>query len=1162
MKKLLCLLLSLAMLFGCMSAMCISTAAAGDTVLGKKVTFGDISQTGSPATYPVLRCSAGLTSLAEGTHTVSYTVYNENPFDINVRLYYQNGWSTISGASGADTLVAAGTSKRLVYTFTYANGMISSTSINPSDLTLRMDINKRATNGGNLNMPEGSTFTFAYNSTDGTDPARNLTISNGINTITTVTELPDLPTGTYAAVMNGDAENGLGNWGTFYNGTVSLSDDTKSGSGHSVKYSSPASKYGSIAYVLGGKVINDRANGYNGGGAGTYIVTFDAKANKPAKFSAILNSGQHLNPSQIATAIGGNASDYVNTWTGGAQIALTEAWNSYTVRVTIPQIYLDTLKALFDAGKEDAYKLFLRFDGSTAGNAYNLDDLSTDYYVDNVAIEKEVVTPTPTPTATPTSSPDVPVTTSPTGISYTFGSNAEGLWMITGTGLFSEEDIVAGNLVVKYLIFNESDEDIQFTMRVQTNTGSAWEGPSTSTSTFVLSEMYQWVTLTIPLNADNTITVSGKNYTLSKFFLRLDFSGTTPAGTNFVIACDPNEVNALKSISAKSSLSKVETYDAKYNHTVYPMEDEEPEITTDLRINRVFNNDMVLQRDQQIRIWGTSSKVGATVTVNFKNKNTSTTVKSDGTWEMLLPAESADKNENTLTASCDGEEYVLTGILIGDVYLLGGQSNAEKQLSACGSQYSTAYKKSIIASGDGMIRYFQQSRGDTTNDFNKARMDSPQTDPISLKKWKKENLASASEFSAMGFFFAHKMYDETDVPMGIIMVASSGSPLSQLMSKEASDATGYKKFENNIPVSGMYNSLMHPFIRMSIKGMIFYQGESEMGLAVSDYGKYNVYLKAYVDDLRAKNGTNFPFYYVQMSSHAGEGMTSWPNQAPQRAVQFDGVKMIDNCGMVVSMDMGYLVGQTDWAHPDRKQPVGERLAALALCRDYGIGNEEYVTSPFPILAYRSENGIVIRFEHVAGGLCKAGTYSTLTGFKAITSSGYVNVEAEIVGKNEVLLKTNSVAGVTGVGYGLENIAFTEYDDPKYIANLGNEAGLPAPTFKLTTILNEKPADPEPTVNEKAGDIDGDGSITQLDRMILARCIAGWDGYETLDIEAADINGDGKITAKDRMILSRFLDGWESYDVYFPSTTPQQPEEPNDPQQQDPDSPIILPIIHL
>lgn len=485
-----------------------------------------------------------------------------------------------------------------------------------------------------------------------------------------------------------------------------------------------------------------------------------------------------------------------------------------------------------------------------------------------------------------------------------------------------------------------------------------------------------------------------------------------------------------------------------------------------------LGNDMVLQRDAEINIWGTGRK-GATVTVKFKDASVSTTVGDDGKWLVKLPKQEKDKNENTLTAASGSETVTLTGVLVGDVYLLGGQSNAEKTLSACGKEYSTEMKKAMIEKNDGMIRYFTQGRDAAK--AKKAYMETPQENPIKGKKWKKETVATAASFSAMGFFFAHKIATEADVPVGVIMVASSGSPVSQLMSAEAVKKSGYTRYENDIPVSGMYNALMNPFINMTIKGMLYYQGESEQGLAKSDYGKYNEYVNIYVEDLREKMNQNFPFYYVQLSSHAGDGLKSWSGIGLQRAVQFDGLKVIKNSGMVVSMDMGYLPGQTDWAHPDRKQPVGERLAALTLARDYNIGTEENNTSPMPEYAYKSDGGVVIHFTHVAGGLKKLGSQSEILGFKLIFANNLTrDAKAEILNENEVFLETDLLSQLKGVGYGLEELAFTDYNgETKYIANLGNGSDLPAPTFMLREILDAKP---EPT-NAGTGTPAADGTVT-------------------------------------------------------------------------------------
>ncbi len=475
---------------------------------------------------------------------------------------------------------------------------------------------------------------------------------------------------------------------------------------------------------------------------------------------------------------------------------------------------------------------------------------------------------------------------------------------------------------------------------------------------------------------------------------------------------------------------------------------------------------MVLQRDTENKIWGWSDKKGEKITVSFKGNTVEGTVDENGEWLVKLPKMEADKNENDLTVTMGSYTETFTGILVGDVYMVGGQSNAEKELSACGGIYSKDEIQALLDEVPNMIRYFDQGKSDVVN--RKGVMDAPQKDVIKGKKWKKETKSTANAFSAMGFFFAHKVAKEADVPVGMIMVASSGSPVSQLMSKEASEKAQYFRYENNIPVSGMYNALMHPFINTSIKAMLYYQGESEMGLAKSDYGKYNEYVKVYVEDLREKMEQNFPFYYVQLSSHTDE---QWDGIQDQRAVQFDGLKVIENSGMVVSMDHGFRPsrGDTDFAHPHYKRPVGERLAALALTKLYGIGDENYVLSPEPIYGYKTDKGVVVKFKNVGDGLKRIGQHETLSGFKVFVGSSKRNAEAEIISKDEVLVKAERIIDqVTGVTYGSEILAFADYPegngDLKYVANLGNSNDLPAPTFRMLELyasLEEATATPTP-----------------------------------------------------------------------------------------------------
>ncbi len=489
--------------------------------------------------------------------------------------------------------------------------------------------------------------------------------------------------------------------------------------------------------------------------------------------------------------------------------------------------------------------------------------------------------------------------------------------------------------------------------------------------------------------------------------------------------------------------------------------------TEPFTVSGAIGNDMVLQRDAKNKIWGWSEQIGEKITVTFKGATVEATVNENGEWLATLPEMAVDKAENDLTVTMGDFTKTFTGILVGDVYLIGGQSNAEKDLASCGKAYTSDEIKAWIEEAGDMIRYFDQGKTDAT--AKPSVMDTPQKDVIKGKKWKKETLSTAKSFSAMGFFFAHKIVRDADVPVGLISVASGGSPVSQLMSKEASEKAQYFRYENNIPVSGMYNALMHPFINTSIKAMLYYQGESEMGLAKSDYGKYNEYVNVYVEDLREKMNQDFPFYYVQLSSHVTD---KWDGINEQRAVQFDGLEVIENSGMVVSMDQGFRPsnGDTDYAHPNYKKPVGDRLADLALCRLYGIGDESYVTSPMPEYAYVTDQGVVVKFKNVGDGLKRLGQHETLSGFKIDLGVNKRNVEAEIISKDEVLLKEDRVANqVKNVIYGIEHLAFVDYPegngDLKYVANLGNSNDLPAPTFRIEVYqsLEEATQTPAPEV---------------------------------------------------------------------------------------------------
>ncbi len=665
----------------------------------------------------------------------------------------------------------------------------------------------------------------------------------------------------------------------------------------------------------------------------------------------------------------------------------------------------------------------------------------------------------------------------PTGVIYTAKKDGASPWFITkpSGGLFTTKDIKDGKLVFSQYMYNENDFDLHFTPALQTATKAGpWEGPAGKAMS-VAGHSGAWITLTADVNSDNTITVRDENYPIESFFLRLSFACDIPKDSKFVITTDSDKVTNMKRPSGAITFNAKETNDAAYAN---PPEQEDTSVDPDFHISTAFGSHMVLQRDRLVPVWGISTYTGETVTVSFKGQTKTTTVGQDGKWSVTFDSMPADKTPAELTATCKDKTHKLTDILVGDVFIIGGQSNSDMPLSSCGNVYSSAYKQQLIDSAEGNVRFFRQGKLDAM--AVKETMNTPQYEPINGNVWTTETLGTANTFCAYGFFFAHKVYDGIDVPVGMIMAASAGSPISQLMSKEASEKTGYDRYENNIPVSGMYNALMSPFVKMSFKAMLYFQGESEHGLAKSQYGKYNEYLNAYVEDLREKNGYNFPFYYAQVSSY----QDMFSGMAEQRAVMYDGLNVIKNSGMIVTMDQGARKQDPDYAHARYKEPIGNRFADLVLTRLYGVGDESYVTSPMPVYAYKTAEGVVVKFKNVGDGLKRIGQHEKLSGFKLDFGSVKRNVEAEIISKDEVLLREDrSLNQVKGVAYALELMAFVDYPegngDLKYVANLGNSNDLPAPTFKIKTYETEAEAiaaiTPEPTEEPQTTEVPSDNN---------------------------------------------------------------------------------------
>lgn len=466
---------------------------------------------------------------------------------------------------------------------------------------------------------------------------------------------------------------------------------------------------------------------------------------------------------------------------------------------------------------------------------------------------------------------------------------------------------------------------------------------------------------------------------------------------------------------------------------------------------------MVLQRDRPIHIWGWSEpneKVSATL----HRASQSTTADSLGRWSVYLPPQPAGGPfQLTVTGT---NKIILDDILIGDVWFASGQSNMEMPLEGFpGSAVVKNAAQEIGTANQPGIRLLLVQR--KASPF-------PLADLGSDRSWTVCAPEMATKFSAVAYFFGREIASREHVPIGLIDSTWGGTPAEAWTSLEglSSDASLMPVFSaraqmireqtnaglvaaaekredatarsTNAPLpkhpwhpdpqswapSWLFNAMVSPATGYAIKGVIWYQGEANTGLARAPL--YERLFPALIADWRKHwHEGNFPFLFVQISSFAASPSENWPavREAQRRSLG------VVNSAMAVTID----VGDPGNVHPSDKQTVGSRLALAARALAY----HENIEYSGPIFRQTSseEGAIRVWFDHAADGLMAKG--GALQGF-------------EIAGDDRHFMAAN--ARVDGVSVIVSNPQQTR---PKYVrygwknapvVNLCNSAGLPASPF--------------------------------------------------------------------------------------------------------------------
>lgn len=452
-------------------------------------------------------------------------------------------------------------------------------------------------------------------------------------------------------------------------------------------------------------------------------------------------------------------------------------------------------------------------------------------------------------------------------------------------------------------------------------------------------------------------------------------------------------------------------------------------------LSPLFTDNMVLQRGMADPIWGWTTP-GAAVTVEMEGKRATAVADASGKWMARIGPFPAG---GPFTLTVDGpDQRTLHNVMVGDVWLCSGQSNMQMGIANVNNA-----SEEIAHADYPDIRLFtvpmETAYSPRSTVKGSWQMCTPQT--VTQDGW--------GGFSAVAYFFGRYLYQQLKVPIGLIHSSWGGTIAEAWTSEEAlrklPDFADRLKQVDRIREAGeaslppnqrrnpnvctvLYNAMIAPLVPFGVKGVIWYQGESNAGRAY----QYRTLLPTLIEDWRSRWGEGpFPFLIVQLANFMPvkpePGEDEW---AELREAQLFTAEKVPNCGLAVTID----IGDAADIHPKNKQEVGRRLGLAALA----IAYKRRLEYSGPIYkSYKREGGAIrIFFTHVDGGLVARG--DTLKGFAiAGPDRKFVWADARIDG-NTVVVSSPSVPSPVAVRYGWAI-------NP--VVNLYNREGLPASPFR-------------------------------------------------------------------------------------------------------------------
>lgn len=427
----------------------------------------------------------------------------------------------------------------------------------------------------------------------------------------------------------------------------------------------------------------------------------------------------------------------------------------------------------------------------------------------------------------------------------------------------------------------------------------------------------------------------------------------------------------------------------------------------------VFSDNMVLQQQSDVAVWGRANGKTVTVTADWLPEPLSAAVEN-GKWKLRLPTPAASFESHTLRISDKNSEVLIKGILIGEVWICSGQSNMEMTLRGFSQQPVNGAFEQVAKAAcyRNKVRAVRVDRKEAEKPRESFR-----------GQWTVPDPQSILGISATAWYFASSLSDMLNVPVGIITTSRSSSNIEAWMPKEilaGKFSYDVEAINSDPDIRGiykcglLYNGMLAPVMGYTAKGFLWYQGESNR----NNSGIYASLMNEMVKNWRSRWGDEkdeMPFIFTQIAHYAYDNNVDGLDVPGLVDAQTAALKMIPNSAMVATTD----VGEETCIHPSGKDVIGKRAAVEACRKAYAIDVPEASGMAVEKVDFAGSK-VFVTFTNASYGLLPAS--KAVEGFELLGTDGKVySAHAEVVkNKPVVVLSAPGLAEPVEVRYVYKN----------------------------------------------------------------------------------------------------------------------------------------------